>query len=107
MSTMTRREIERAYLARRELKVRRARQTLWDYCQTDSPDFYKQGAWHLELFCWVLQALFDRRLTKENYTEAAERIAPAWFLETASYLDNVAALEAGRLYKSLIVNLPP
>lgn len=104
---MSRKELERAFLAKRELKVRAARQSFWEYCKTDSPDFYKQGAWHLELFCWILQALHERRLTKREYIKAAMSIAPAWFLETGSYKDNLEALEDNRIYKSLIVNLPP
>lgn len=104
---LSRKEVERAFLAKRELKIRRSKNDFWEYCQTDSPDFYKLGAWHLQLFCWILQALHERRLNKRDYQKAAMQICPAWFLETKSYKDNLEALEDSRIYKSLIINMPP
>jgi predicted phage terminase large subunit-like protein len=104
---LARAEKERALLARRELKIRRSKHDFWEYCKTDSPDFYKEGSWHLKLFSWILQALHERRLTKREYQKAAMEICPAWFLETSSYLDNLQALEDAKIYKSLIINMPP
>ena len=101
--TPTRRELERIVMARRELKIRRARHDFWEYCKTDSPEFYLESRWHLKLFCWVLQAFYEGRLTKGNFIEACQEIAPEWFRDSFDY----DWLEEDRIYKKLIINMPP
>lgn len=100
---LTRKEKERAFLAKREIRIRKSRRSFWEYCQTESPDFYKPVNWHLHLFCWVLQAFYERQLTKAAFQEACQEIAPAWYYEQFDW----DWLEDERIYKSLIINIPP
>src|SRR5574342_360529 len=102
---MNRAQLERALKIKRELRIRKARTSLWEYCKLESPDFYHERNWHLKLNTWVLQALYERKLTKQNFIAAANEICPKWFFDTDSYNELVDSLEDGRTYSKLMQNL--
>jgi predicted phage terminase large subunit-like protein len=88
----------------REKQIRQARHNLWNFCRVaDDPEFYSHDSWHLKLNCWVLQALYERRLTKENFVQACKEIAPSWFMDVFDF----SQLKDNHLYTKLMQNLPP
>lgn len=100
---MNRTELEKKLKLKRELRIRKARASLWEYCKLESPDFYNDNNWHLHLFCWVLQALYERKLTKDNFIQAVNEICPEWFVK----LQDFSGLQEEHIYKKLMINLPP
>lgn len=104
---MNRAAMERELIILREKVIRKARASFWEFCKLESPDFYKQGRWHLELNAWILQALYERRLTKAAFVEAAKSICPPWFIQSGDYLAMVDRLQDGYTYTKLMQNLPP
>lgn len=73
------RDLVAALMASRELSIRRARASFWEFCRLLEPEFYKPSRPHLWKICNVLQALFERRLTDDQ----------------------------GRVYTRLMMNIPP
>lgn len=87
----------------REKKLRLCRVDFWEYCHVESPEFYTHENWHLKLLCWVLQALYEKRLTKQGFWDVCHMYAPAWFIESFDW----DRLEDDRIYVKLIINIPP
>lgn len=105
---------ERALLLKRELRIRNSRDSFWEFCRTESPKFYKKDRWHLHLDCEVLQALYERKLTKKYYSDLVDEIAPPWFCNTIDWdrltdtiYDEELGREITRIYTKLMQNLPP
>jgi predicted phage terminase large subunit-like protein len=88
---------------RRAATIEAARSSFWAFCVNDDHKFYCSDNWHLHLICETLQALYERRLTKEWFRAACEEIAPAWYIETVQW----DRLVEGRVYLRLMQNLPP
>lgn len=91
----------------REFLIFEARRSFWHFCKVaDDPEFYKDDHWHLKLDCWVLQALYERRLTKENfyvYCTDPKNNVPASFIREFDW----DRLQDGKVYDRLIQNMPP
>ena len=103
MSGLSRTQKERKLLLQREKRIRLSRREFWEYCKTESPDFYREDRWHLKLNCFVLQALYERRLTKTYFRQLCEDIAPPWYVESVDW----DRLIDGYIYTKLMQNLPP
>lgn len=95
--------MERQLILYRELRIRKARKSLWEFCRTESPDFYKQDRWHLKVYAWVLQALYEGQLTKQSFWDFCQEHAPKSFIGNFDW----DRLQEGRVYKKLMTNLPP
>ncbi|EQB3101475.1 phage terminase large subunit [Clostridium botulinum] len=50
----------------RELKIRNARKSLWEYCKLTDGSFCKEDRWHIKLICETLQKLYERKLITEQ-----------------------------------------
>src|SRR5690606_21187767 len=87
----------------REKRIRDARGDFWEFCRLESPDFYTNDKWHLKIYCYTLQALYERRLTLEFFEEICKEFAPPWFMEQFEF-DH---MEKGRVYNKLMINMPP
>lgn len=94
---------ERRLLLMREKRIRDARRSLWEYCKIESPDFYNDINWHLQLLCWVLQALYEKRLTKSSFFVAANKIAPAWYVSQIDW----DGMRDDYVFTRLMINVPP
>lgn len=88
---------------KREQRLRLCRADFWEFCHTESPDFYTHENWHLKILCWVLQALYERKLTKDGFRLVCDLYAPVWFIDSFDW----DRLQAGRIYKKLMINMPP
>jgi len=64
---------------RREIIIRRARETFYAFCRVEAPEFYISNRWHLVNLCNTLQALYESKLTDET----------------------------GKIYHKLLINMPP
>lgn len=106
---MTAKEIKyNKFMIKRQKAIRAARKDLWTFCKVvDDPLFYRDNRWHLHLLTWLLQALYQRRLTKASFVDACARICPPWFLETVEYKEMVSRLVDDFIYTRLIMNEPP
>jgi len=102
---MNRADLERKLLLLREDRIRDARKSFWAYNKLESPDFYTESKWHLKIFSWSLQALYERRLTKESFLAAVEEICPPWFLPIAE--KEMQSIEGGKVFTRFMINLPP
>lgn len=88
----------------RELNIRSARENLWAFCCLISPDFYKADRWHLWLICEVLQALYERRLTKQSFMALCiSPNVPKWYAGTIDW----DRLDDNTIYTKLMLNMPP
>ena len=76
---MNREQLERELYLLRELKIRKARESFWEFCKLTAPDFYKEDRPHLKLICDTLQMLYEGKLLSPN----------------------------GEPYKRLMINMPP
>lgn len=94
---------ERFLYIERERRIRLCRHDFWEYCHTESPEFYTFENWHLRILCWVLQALYEKKLTKDGFRLVCDLHAPAWFIDSYDW----DRMQAGRIYKKLIINIPP
>jgi predicted phage terminase large subunit-like protein len=101
--TLSRQDKERQLMLIREKRIRAARVDFWEYCKLESPDFYKQDRWHLVIYSYILQALYERKLTKQYFYEICEKWAPEWFL----FQFNWDRLEDDYVYLKLMINMPP
>lgn len=63
---MNRKLLELKLIAKIELAIRKSKISLWEYCKTLSPDFYKDTRPHLKTLCEVLQNLYELRLLDVN-----------------------------------------
>ena len=102
--------IEQKLLLKRELRIRASRDSLWEYCRTESPEFYTNKNWHLHLICEVLQALYMRKLTKQLYSDLIDEICPPWYHDTVDWdrLIDVDPLTGEQhIYTKLMQNIPP
>lgn len=88
---------------KRQKRIKKAQESFWAFCVEDSPDFYCTKNWHLHLICEVLQALYERRLTKSWFRQKCEELAPAWYIEAVKW----DRLKDDHVYTSLMQNLPP
>ncbi len=95
--------MEKKLLLLREQRIRLCRKSFWEYCKTTGPKFYTDERWHLRLNCEVLQALYERRLTKQLYIYLCNRFAPVWYVVTVDF----DRLIDDHIYTRLIENLPP
>ncbi|WP_419955929.1 phage terminase large subunit [Neobacillus niacini] len=64
----------------RELKLRQARKSFWEFCKVLEPDFYKDDRLYLKEICDTLQGLYDGTLINPN---------------------------SNKPYKKLMMNIPP
>lgn len=95
-----------------EEKLRRAmrarallsRKSLWDFCQTMAPDFYKDERWYLKLYAMTLESLYEKKLTKAYFRRLASSIAPEWFIKEFEW-DNIPDREEP--FVKLLINIPP
>lgn len=87
----------------REKKIRTARIDFWEYCRLESPDFYTNDKWHLKIYAYVLQALYERRLTKKYFYDICKESAPKWFLGVFEW----DKLNDDATYTKLMINMPP
>jgi len=94
---------ERRLLILREQQIRRCRQSFWEYCRTQAPKFYIESRWHLHLICEVLQALYERRLTKAVFNTLFNELAPPWFTEEIDW----DRIKDDHVFTRLIQNIPP
>lgn len=101
--TPERKEKERRLALVREKRVRLARHSFWEFCKLESPDFYHERNWHLKLMCWVLQALYEKRLTRDEYFKAANEIAPLWYVASVDW----DRMKGDYVYTKLMINIPP
>ncbi|PRX21709.1 hypothetical protein BX659_13151, partial [Orenia metallireducens] len=76
---MNRKDKEKLLILKREKKIRDSRGSLWEFCQTISPEFYQEHRWHLKLLCDTLQRLYEGTLVNEE----------------------------GKVYTKLMMNMPP
>lgn len=100
---ITRQEQERALMLVREKRIRAARGDFWEYCRLESADFYTNDKWHLKIYCYTLQALYERRLTKAFFIDVCHEFAPEWF----NNVFELDSLEDDRVYTKLMINMPP
>ena len=88
----------------REINIRKARENLWAYCCIVSPDFYKADRWHLWLMCETLQALYERKLTKELFWDLCHApVVPKWYAEYVEW-DKIVE---NMIYTRLMQNISP
>lgn len=107
---MSNTELEQALLIKRELRIRKSRGSFWEFCRTESPKFYKNKNWHLKLICNVLQAFYERKLTKQYYSDLIDQICPPWFHGKVDWdrlidIDPETGLQ--HVYTKLMQNIPP
>lgn len=100
---LTRAEKERRFLLIREKRIREARGDFWEFCRVESPDFFTNDKWHLKIYCYALQALYERNLTKDFFNEICQEYAPTWFMDVFEF-DN---LQPNYTYTKLMINMPP
>jgi predicted phage terminase large subunit-like protein len=99
-----RREFEQLYAIEREQLIRKCRKSLWAFNCVIAPDFYKADRWHLVLLSWVLQYLYERKLTKERFRSIVNMpMIPQWFRDTIDW----DSIKDRKVYKSLMINMPP
>lgn len=103
IKTMTRQEKEKQLALKREDQIRKARVSLWEFCKTESQEFYTEDTWHLKLLCETLQALYERRLTKQFFRQLCEDVAPAWYMDTIDW----DRLIDDHIYTRFMLNEPP
>lgn len=72
--------IKEQLMIERELKLRKARKSFWDFCKVLEPDFYKDDRLYLKEICDTLQAIYEGRLlnpnTKKPYRKLMMNIPP-------------------------------
>jgi len=69
-----------------------------------APEFYTPERWHLWLICEVLQALYERRLTKLLFWDLCHsNNVPVWYSETVDW----ERLLDGMIYTRLMQNISP
>lgn len=82
-ATLTDKQRELAWkklLLAKEIKIRKARTSFWDYCQVINPDFFKDDRWYLKKVADSMQGIYEGTLINE---------------------------ETGKPYKNMSLNLPP
>lgn len=99
----TREQTEKRLAMLRELRIRKARESLWEFCKTESPEFYKDTSWHLRLLCETLEALHFKKLTKQLFIDICNQYAPSWYIKTIDF----DRLKDDHVYKRLMLNQPP
>ena len=63
----------------RQAEIELSRNSLWEYCRTLSPDYYKEDREHLKILCNTLQAFYNRELFKPDgsyYTKLILELPP-------------------------------
>lgn len=50
----------------RQIRLELARRSFWEFCKLLAPDFYKDSRPHLKTLCDTLQALFERKLLRDD-----------------------------------------
>lgn len=100
---LARDEKEKQLKLLREKRIRAAKNNFWEYNKLESPDFYNENNWHLKLLSYVLQALYERKLTKEYFIKICKDITPSWFFEQL----DVSDIQENFTYKKLMLNMPP
>jgi predicted phage terminase large subunit-like protein len=63
----------------RQAELLLARDSLWEYCRTLSPDYYKEDRPHLKTLCETLQSFYQRKLLKDDgsyYTKLIIELPP-------------------------------
>lgn len=101
--TLSREQKEKKLMLIREKRIRAARVDFWEFCKLEAPDFYREDRWHLKVFAYTLQALFERRLTKDFFQDICIEHAPQWFVDVFDW----GRLQDDHVYLKLMVNLPP
>jgi predicted phage terminase large subunit-like protein len=72
--------LEKQYKLLREVQIRKARASFWEFCKTIAPDFYKESRPHLKVFCKLLQDMYEKKVINEK---------------------------TGKPYTKLMINMPP
>ena len=92
----------------RELNTRKARESLWAYCVITSPEFYKAHRWHLWIYCEVLQALYERRLTKSFFLGLCRSPnVPKWYEKWYGEEVGFDRLKDNQNFTYLMTNMAP
>lgn len=82
-----------------DVKKELARTNLWDYCETLSPDFYKEDRHHLMELTTLLGFLYQKKLKVPEYIiQDGEQVAVA---------DTEIDLDVGTFWRKFMMNLPP
>lgn len=50
----------------RNLNIEKAKRSFWHFCKVLAPDFYKEDRDYLKDLCDTLQALYEKKLLREN-----------------------------------------
>ena len=64
----------------KELKIRKARTSFWEYCRVINPSFYKEDRWYLKKVANAMQAIYEGTLinpkTNEPYKNMSLNLPP-------------------------------
>lgn len=105
---MTEKELKyHKFMIKRQKAIRKARTDFWTFNKLESPTFFKDNRWHLQLMADVLQALYEKRLTKAWFIQKCKDICPPWFLKTDEYKEMIDRLLDDKVYNRLMMNEPP
>lgn len=105
---MTEKELKyHKFMIKRQKAIRAARTDFWTFNKLESPKFFMDSRWHLQLMSEVLQALYEKKLTKQWFIAACHRICPKWFVETDAYKEMIDRLIDDHVYVKLMMNEPP
>jgi len=74
IKVMSRQKLIERVLALRELSIRAARISLWDYCKLLYPDFYKNTRPHLKILCNTLQGVYEETIINPESNEPFKKI---------------------------------
>lgn len=70
----------RIYELKRELAIRRCRESFYEFCKAREPEFYRPDRPHLKLICDTLQGIYERKIINPK---------------------------TGKAYKNMMLNVPP
>lgn len=64
----------------KELKIRKSRESFWDYCRSINPDFFKESRSYLKLVADSMQAIYEGTLinpkTNKPYKNMSLNLPP-------------------------------
>lgn len=70
---------QKLHLAR-EIKIRKARTSFWEYCRVINPDFFKVDRWYLKTVADSMQSLYEGTLinpkTNKPYKNMSLNLPP-------------------------------
>lgn len=72
--------LQRKYLLKKELNIRKCRNSFYEFCKYREPDFYKPDRYHLKVICNTLQDIYEGKLinpkTNEPYKNMMLNVPP-------------------------------